>query len=85
MRPARRRSWLTALGFSLATVLGGLVAYLLARRGRKNRPVDTPVAELSARLRAEVAAQERRLRRGRERRPRKSAPAEERSLPDNTT
>ncbi len=68
MRPARRRSWLTALGFSLATVVG-LVAYLLARRGRRNS-ADAPVAELSARLRKEAAAREKRLRRGRRRRPR---------------
>lgn len=82
MQPARRRPWLTALGFFLATVVGGLLAYLLARRGRRKRLADAPVAELSARLREEAAARARRLLRGRGRRPRKSVPAEERSLPD---
>lgn len=76
MRPARRRSWLTALGFFLATAVGGLVAYLLARRGRRKRLADAPVAELSTRLREEAAARTRRLRRGRGRRPKKSVPAE---------
>ncbi|MGB9722499.1 MAG: hypothetical protein ACP5OO_07970 [Chloroflexia bacterium] len=71
MRPGRRRPWLTALGLFLA---GGLAAYLLARRGRRKRPADTPVAELSARLRKEAAARARRLRR-------RKKPAEEVSSP----
>lgn len=82
MRPVRRRPWLTALGLFLATVVGGLVAYLLARRGRRKRPADAPVAELSTRLREEAATRERRLRRGQGHRPRKFVPEEARSRPD---
>jgi|GEM_PF-3001473 hypothetical protein len=82
MRPAGRRRWLAALGFFLATAIGGLVAYLLARRGRRKRLADAPVAELSARLRREAAARERRLRRrGGRPRPPKATPAEESSPP----
>lgn len=84
MRPVRRRPWLTALGFFLATVVG-LVAYLLARRGRRKRPVDAPVAELSARLREAAAARERRIRRKQDRRPKKSVPEEASPLPEEKT
>lgn len=85
MRPARRRPWLTALGFFLATVVGGLVAYFLARRGRRKRPADAPVAELSARLREEAAAREKRIRRRQGRRPKKPVPKEVRPLPNEKT
>lgn len=65
MVPKRRR-WLTALGLFLAGALGGVLAYLLARRtrhGRREALDGVPVAELSARLRREAAWRERRARR----------------------
>ena len=72
MTPSRRR-WLTALGLFLATAVGGVIAFLLARRRAQKKPApeEVSVSELSARLRLEAATQERRLRRrlGRGRRP----------------
>lgn len=56
MAPKRRR-WLTAFLF-VVTALGGVLAYLLARRARRRRetvPEKASVAELSARLRHEAA------------------------------
>jgi len=66
MSSPKRRRWLTALGLFLATAVGGVVAYLLARRarkGRQQRTEEASVTELSARLRLEAAAQEMRMRR----------------------
>lgn len=61
----KRRRWLTALGLFAATAVGGIVAFVLARRRRQKAPSpeEVPVRELSARLRREAATQERRLRR----------------------
>ncbi len=60
----KRRRWWTALGLVLATALGGVLAYLFARRRRRApSPEDASVIELSVRLREEAAAQERRVRR----------------------
>jgi len=61
MAPKRRR-WLTALSLFLATALGGVLAYLLARRARRRRETElekVSVAELSARLRSEAARRAR--------------------------
>jgi hypothetical protein len=65
MAPERGRRRLNALRLFLATAVGGLVAFLLARRLRRRREQvteETSVAELSARLKQEAAEQEMRLR-----------------------
>jgi len=61
----KRRRWLAALGLFLVTAIGGVIAYLVARRQQKGpaSPEEAPVSELSARLRQAAATQERRVRR----------------------
>ncbi len=82
----RRRRWLTALGLFVATALGGIIAYLAARRRRKEKasPDEASVSDLLSRLRQEAASREsHRQRRPRlhlprlgRRRPAASPPAE---------
>jgi membrane protein YqaA with SNARE-associated domain len=63
---AKRRRWWTALGIFAATVVGGVLAYLFARRRRSRVPrslEEASVSELSARLREEAAARARGVRR----------------------
>jgi hypothetical protein len=61
----KRRRWLAALGLFLATAVGGVIAYIVARRRQERMPApeEAPVSDLSARLRQAAATQERRVRR----------------------
>ncbi len=61
----KRRRWLTALGLFLATALGGVIAYLAARRRRKEKPSpeEASVSDLLSRLRQEAADRESQVQR----------------------